>query len=83
VGIRSGSGEAREPMGRRGRSGYGQEGQGQQESGGKKRPFSGPLGSWQVGHRIHVGCREEDRERNCGEQWTERNKGNGRGRVDP
>jgi hypothetical protein len=49
----------------------------------KKQPFSWPLGSWQVGHRIHVGCGEEDRERNGGEQWTERNKGNGRGRVEP
>jgi hypothetical protein len=78
-GIRSGSGEAREPIERRGRAG--QEGQGQQESEGKKQPFSGSLGSRQACHRIHVGCGEEDRERNGGEQWTERNKGNGRGRV--
>jgi hypothetical protein len=33
----------------------------------KKQPFSGPLGSWQVGHWIHVGCSEEDMERSGGE----------------
>jgi hypothetical protein len=53
-----------------GGAGRGQEGQGQQEGGGKKQPFSGPLGSWQVGHRMHVGCGEEDMERSGREQWT-------------
>jgi hypothetical protein len=77
----SGSGDTREPIGRRGHDRRGQEGKGQQESAGKKRPFSGPLGCWLVGHWIHVGWGEEDRDRNGGEQldrMTERNKGNGR-----
>jgi hypothetical protein len=77
IGNKVGTGEAWEPIGRRGHAGRGQEGQEHQEGGGKKQPFSGPLGSWQVGHRIYVGCGEENRERNGGEQWTERNKGNG------
>jgi hypothetical protein len=64
----SGSGEDREPIGKRGRATRGLEGKGQQESGWKKRPFSGPLGYWLVGHRIQVGCGEEDRERNGGEK---------------
>jgi hypothetical protein len=52
VGNKVGIGEAREAIGRRGRARRGQEGKGQQESGGKKRPFSGPLGCWLVGHWI-------------------------------
>jgi hypothetical protein len=63
--------------------GRGQERQGQHVGGGKKQPFSGSLGSWQVGHWIHVGCGEEDMERSGGERWTERNEGDGRGRVEP
>jgi hypothetical protein len=64
----SGSGEDREPIGKRGHPRRGQEGKGQQESGRKKRPFSGPLGYWPVVYQIYVGCGEEDRERNDGEK---------------
>jgi hypothetical protein len=44
--IRSGSGEAREPIGKGGRARRGQEGKGQQESGRKKRPWLNTASTW-------------------------------------
>jgi hypothetical protein len=62
-GISSVSGEAREPIGRRGVPDVARIERTTREWWEEKALFRDPR-VWQVGHRIHVGCGEVDGERN-------------------